>query len=354
MSQRFANSRRFSLASMPWDLQAEVAIATNGAAVALVKDASHNQGILSFTHVKDSAAAAAGGEVYVLGLEDQYVRTIDGYLTKIKQAPACDNFWLPAHAAGGGVAAILMTSPANTHYIRLIRPAGFSASGTCSSSDAISGTAPSMTLTSGTTRLAQAGCVGQNIVITGATNAANNGTFPITGVTASTGAIAYTNANGVAEATTPCTYTVKYAYLTLTALTNAGSPVDSQWVVGTAGTINADSATAFANLINQAAAGSVADGTTNGGCVALNNLPITAYNSGACVGFSTTEPGWQICSHSQTAELIVTSAANTVDVYSVMPPGWVMAFLAGAAPTIPATGDNYRIHLALENSSNSP
>jgi len=63
--------------------------------------------------------------------------------------------------------------------------------------DSISGTAPNMTLTDAAGGF-DAGMVGKDVVISGATTPANDGTFPITGYVSPT-QITYTNAGGVAE-----------------------------------------------------------------------------------------------------------------------------------------------------------
>lgn len=67
--------------------------------------------------------------------------------------------------------------------------------------DAITGAAPAMKVTiAGLIGKLSKHAVGLNVTIAGATNAPDNGTYPVTAIDTATGEVSYTNANGVGEA----------------------------------------------------------------------------------------------------------------------------------------------------------
>ena len=110
-------------------------------------------------------------------------------------------------------------------------PAGsVTARGVGNGSSGIAGTAPAMTLNSTLTPFT-AGDVGKYVIITGASNAANNGIFTITAFN-SASSISYTNASGVAQANYAATW-----YVVPTANVRTSGSVN--FTVGTANTTTA-------------------------------------------------------------------------------------------------------------------
>lgn len=84
--------------------------------------------------------------------------------------------------------------------------------------DAITGTAPTMTVTiAGLIGKLNKHMVGLNITISGAANANDDGTFPVTAVNTTTGAVTYTNAIGVGDANFTGTATIAAIATTLPA-----------------------------------------------------------------------------------------------------------------------------------------
>lgn len=91
----------------------------------------------------------------------------------------------------------ISTSVLNVSVAPMYSPLTGNGNGT---TDSIGGTAPTMTVTiAALIGKLNKQMIGTNVAIAGATNALDNGTFPITAVDTTTGTITYTNASGVGE-----------------------------------------------------------------------------------------------------------------------------------------------------------
>ena len=126
-------------------------------------------------------------------------------------------------------------------------------------------------------------------------------------------------------------------------LTAKTSPTtDSQFTLGNGGT---DSATALAVIINATI------GTGANKCAALiaAGNPLVAYAVGAGCVIRSKLLGATIKSHNQTKECVVSGVINTVDVASVMQPGVVVQFAVGVTATVPASGDELKVHFQFQN-----
>lgn len=126
---------------------------------------------------------------------------------------------------------------------------------------------------------------------------------------------------------------------TLTAIANGETPGDKQWVLGTGGTTDVDSATALANLINNAGADA-----TQGGYIGLPT-GLRAKTNGSVVAIASDYPGTKIKTNEATKVRVVTTAAATANVLTEMKPGFVAKSLVGVTGTVPASGNTVRVEL---------
>jgi hypothetical protein len=115
--------------------------------------------------------------------------------------------------------------------------------------------------------------------------------------------------------------------------------VDSDWTVGNGGTT---SASGFTEIVNHSAVPACA------ALIALGN-PFTALTIGTCVILTCIYAGATIKSSNATRARVTTDILGTVNVARTMQPGVVLQTAAGVTATEPATGDELKIHLDLQN-----
>lgn len=122
---------------------------------------------------------------------------ISGRIVGVDDALLASGAWVLMDSPGAQCQLQARIKCENTTYIySYARPRGKTFSGSGAGGDSISGTAPNMTLNVAAGPFF-AGMVGLTVTIAGSTTPANDGTFTITGATATT--LTYSNGGGVAE-----------------------------------------------------------------------------------------------------------------------------------------------------------